>query len=300
VLHGVRQKLARVRATADTQSVLLAAAFELVIVAVKATATQQAIDSIAALKSASGASILSPQNGVGNEELLAGAFGADRIVAGALTTPVERVGENGIRAAPKGGLTLAPVGASAHNWVIAAFAGSGMRLRAAADWRSLKWSKLCMNLMANALCAALDWTPAQVYADRAAFALERRCLSEAQEVMRRLKIRAMSLIDCPVPWLLWLNATLPSAVLQPLLAAPVRGARGGKLPSLLLDLRAGRCELEIGALNGAVAAHAQSAGIAAPANALLNRVVGGIARGDLDWSLYRGKPEALEAAMQAA
>ncbi len=64
---------------------------ELAIVAVKSYDTDSAIETLRrALGPETKATILCPQNGVGNEEKLAAAFGADQIVACALTVPLER------------------------------------------------------------------------------------------------------------------------------------------------------------------------------------------------------------------
>ena len=64
---------------------------DLAIVAVKAYDTDGAIETLRrALRDPSATTIVSPQNGVGNEEKLAAAFGADAVVACALTVPVDR------------------------------------------------------------------------------------------------------------------------------------------------------------------------------------------------------------------
>jgi ketopantoate reductase len=64
-----------------------------------------------------------------------------------------------------------------------------------------------------------------------------------------------------------------------------------------MDLRAGRKQLEIDALNGAVAQRAAQAGVGAPANASVARILNGIATGTITWDTYRGKPEALAGAI---
>src|ERR1700737_1960378 len=90
--HGIRLRVREqllpvtVRATADPTDPILNDPFELVIVAVKAYSTPGAIDSLRAVRGAGEASIMSIQNGLGNEEQLASAFGEERIVAAALTT----------------------------------------------------------------------------------------------------------------------------------------------------------------------------------------------------------------------
>jgi hypothetical protein len=72
---------------------------------------------------------VSPQNGVGNEEKLAEAFGANNVVAAALTVPVDLDRDGHVRAAKEGGgLAFAPVGESAYNWLVATFASRGLRV----------------------------------------------------------------------------------------------------------------------------------------------------------------------------
>ncbi len=293
--EGSSRAVIRLGAAADVHHPLVEAPFDLVVVAVKAYATPELAAVLAGLDACAGASVLSVQNGLGNEEILAGAFGADRVVAGALTVAVERLDATTVTASARGGLSIAPLGGMPHNWLLAAFGQCGINVRAVSDWRALKWSKLCLNLLANGVCAALDWTPAQVYADRVAFGVERACLLEALAVMQRLGLPPVNLVDFPVVALVRAARTLPAAVLRMVLAGRVRRGRGDKLPSLLLDLRAGRCLTEVSALNGAVADEAAKAGLAAPANAKVAAVVAGIARGDLDWNQYRGRPEQLAA-----
>lgn len=286
-------------AAADVADVGLRAPIDLAIVAVKSVDTAEAASTIAAMPGCAGAVTLSIQNGLGNEELLAERFGADRVVAGALTTPVQLVEPTGVLAGARGGLTLSPVGTQPHNWVLAAFGPSGIEVRAARDWRAIKWSKLFLNLLANAVCAILDWTPAQVYGDSTAFAIERRCAREALATMRKLRLAPIDLIDYPVRGLTAALAWLPAPVLRTYLRSRVVAGRGGKLPSLLLNLRAGRRRLEVDVLNGGVAQRAAEIGAPAPANAVVARVLAGIARGDLDWDRYRGKPQVLAHEIEA-
>lgn len=271
------------------------APFELVITAVKAFATGGAIDAIRAIPACEHATVLVVQNGLGNEEACEAAFGADRVIAGALTTAVEKT-RDGVAASRSGGLSVAPLGSLPHNWLIAAFEITRVKIAAVTDWRALKWSKLCINLQANAVCAVLDWPPEQVYDDKTAFSIEHRCLLEAIATMNKLDIQPIGLIDFPVPLLLGAARTLPEGLLRIVLASRVANARGGKLPSLLLDARAHRPQLEVDALNGAVAARAAACAVPAPANAAVTRILDGIIAGTVNWDDYRGKPGALAAA----
>jgi len=285
-----------VSAASEPGDPLLRDAFELVIIAVKTYSTADAIASVRRIAGCAESTIMTIQNGLGSEEALAAAFGAERVASGALTTAVDRADGTGVIAAPKGGLSFAPVGAVAHNWIIALMQGTGLDVRAVNDWRALKWSKLSINILANGVCAALDWTPSQVYADRDAFAVERACLLETIDVMHALSIAPVALIGFPVPSMFAAARTLPAPLLKAVLTARVASARGAKLPSLLLDVRAGRTRTEVDELNGAVALRARDAGVPAQANACVARIVSGIAAGTVDWAPFRGSPTALMSA----
>ena len=282
-----------VRATADASDALLRDPFELVIVAVKAYSTGEAVRTISGIAACSQASILTVQNGLGNEEELAEAFGADRVIAGALTVAVDRVDATTVAATKKGGLCISPVGRSPHNWVIATMSSSGLPVRAVSNWRALKWSKLCINILGNGVCAALDWLPEQVYADPLAFSIERACLRETIAVMEKLELTPVNLIDFPAALLVRAARLLPASILRTVLKRRVARGRGGKLPSLLMDLRAGRPQTEVMALNGAVALNAVRTGMQAPANAKISSVVSAIASGQISWNDYRGQPKKL-------
>jgi 2-dehydropantoate 2-reductase len=272
---------------------------DLAIVAVKAYDTPGAIETLRrALAPDADVTFLTPQNGVGNEELLAAAFGADRVVSGALTIPVERDAGGAVVAANRGGLALAPVGSVAHNWLVAAFGRTDIPVTVLADYRAMKWSKLALNIIANASCAILDVMPERLVAQSDLFELELSALREVRAVMGALGLGAVDLPRYPVRALFALLG-LPSAVARPLLARRIAGARGQKAPSLLLDLRAGKGRTEVDALNGAVAAAGAARAIATPVCTTYARVLDRIASEPAAWEAYRGRPEALLAAVEA-
>ncbi|MBV8262643.1 MAG: ketopantoate reductase family protein, partial [Candidatus Eremiobacteraeota bacterium] len=99
-----------VRAVSDPADEALGDSFELAIVAVKAYATAGAVRTLQTIPQCVRATILTVQNGLGNEEILADAFGPDQVVAGALTVAVDRIGAASTSASDKGGLSLAPLG----------------------------------------------------------------------------------------------------------------------------------------------------------------------------------------------
>jgi 2-dehydropantoate 2-reductase len=241
---------------------------------------------------------VSPQNGVGNEEKLAAAFGADNVVAAALTTPVGRDRDGNVKLTNEGGLALAPVGSNAYNWLVATFAGTGLNVKVVEDWRALKWSKLALNVLANASCAILNVLPNRLIHFEKVFTLEIRMIREVRAVMQAMKINPVDLPRYPVR-ALFNVAILPSPVARGLLARTIAGARGTKPPSLLIDLRNGRPQTEVDVLNGAVAAAGHQHHVPTPVNAIYCRVLDDIAHTPPLWAKYRERPDRLEAEVLA-
>jgi 2-dehydropantoate 2-reductase len=241
---------------------------------------------------------VSPQNGVGNEEKLATAFGVNNVVAAALTVPVDRDRDGHANAAKEGGLAFAPVGESAFNWLTATFASSGMRVSVLSDWRALKWSKLALNVVANASCAILNVLPSRLVHFEKIFTLEIRMIREVAAVMATMRIKPIDLPRYPVRALL-ASASLPSPVARTVMGTSIARGRGTKPPSLLLDLRAGRPQTEVDWLNGAVAANGQLHGVPTPVNSVYTRVLDDIAHMPQLWAKYRERPEALVAEVEA-
>jgi 2-dehydropantoate 2-reductase len=266
---------------------------ELAIVAVKAFDTDGAVATLSrGLTTPSDTCIVSLQNGIGNEEKYAVAFGRDCVVAGALTVPVERDADGTIRAANRGGLGLAPLGAQPHNWLIALLERTKIPVRIFHDARALKWSKLALNIIANASCAILDMEPAELVRHPQLFALELACLRELQQLFVRAEITPVDLPRYPVRAMLF-AAGLPNWAAAAILAPRIAKARGGKPPSLLIDLRNGRNQSEVGALNGIIAQESQREGLDAPVNAAFARILEAITVDPTLWERYRGRPDAL-------
>ncbi len=272
---------------------------ELAIVAVKSYDTEGAIETLRrAFGSNPAATILCPQNGVGNEEKLAAVFGPDAIVSSALTVPVERTRNGSMIPSNAGGIALAPVGNLAHNWLVAAFGESKIPVKVSADYRALKWSKLSLNMVANASCAILNVLPERLVHLDHMFSLEMRAMRECRAVMNALGLGSVDLPGYSVRALQGV-ISLPTPVARMILASRIAGARGRKPPSLLLDLRLAKGQTEVDVLNGAVAAAGESAGIPTPVNAAFWRVLSDIAHMPQLWAKYRERPQALLAEVDA-
>jgi 2-dehydropantoate 2-reductase len=70
----------------------------------------------------------------------------------------------------------------------------------------------------------------------------------------------------------------------------VAGGRGGKMPSLHIDLQKGKTKSEVAVLNGAVVEAGWKTGVPTPVNAVLTETLMAIARGKLDWDEFRDRP----------
>jgi len=269
---------------------------ELAILCVKAYDTAGALPVLQALNAQT---ILTLQNGIGSEEILADCFGAGRVISGAITSSVELAAPGRIEVVKRGGIglaALAPEGQAAMSRALLALRGAGYDAREYDDYRALKWSKALLNMLGNATAAILDSTVAQVYSDARLVALERRGFLETLAVMDALGIAPVSLPRYPVRLLAAGMRHLPSILLTPLLRRKIAGGRGGKPPSLQLGLAQGNPRSEGEFLYAAVARAGAEAGIDTPVNRALWEVLGAISSGEIAWDAYRGQPERLLAA----
>ncbi|MFN3929322.1 MAG: ketopantoate reductase family protein [Thermoflexus sp.] len=279
------------RAVSDLEAV--DEAVDAIFLTVKAYDTEAAIAALQR-KGWSSALLFCWQNGVDGEIQLAAAFGASRVVAGTLTQPVSVLAPGVIRLErARGGLGLAPMAPDQNlrEWrAILQLVGFSARLYA--NPLEMKWSKLLLNLIANATCAILDWPTERVLRDPRTFAVERAAFREALMVMRALGLRVVSLPGYPVPLLAWAMAYGPAPLVRPLLAALGARGRGGKLPSLHQDLRRG-ARLEIEAYSGAVVRHGARVGVPTPVHAALAGILEDLAGGREDPAAWRDNVTAL-------
>ncbi|HEX5827961.1 MAG TPA: 2-dehydropantoate 2-reductase [Candidatus Limnocylindrales bacterium] len=276
---------------------------DLVIVAVKAFDLEEALETAGRWP---GAPVLTVQNGVGAEAV------ADAwipfptpLLAASLTTALEPVA-GGVRRRRTGGIGIAVVrdddegrGASLRDRLATAWTAAGLPATVCPDADAMKWSKLLANLVGNATSAILDMDPGAIYADRRTYPIERRQLQEALAVMRALGLRPVSLPGADVSMLLR-GIALPDVLGRPLVARGIAGARGGKSPSLRLDVRAGGGgPTEVRWLNGAVAAAAASTGVPTPVNEALAGLVEEVAADPDRAAFFKGEPGRLADAIAA-
>lgn len=234
------------------------------------------------------------QNGVGGDELAAEVLPRATLLSGVITLAVEVLSPGLIRlTTTSGGIGLAAVspGAPVGDLVSTLRRAGSKRVRAYDDYRAMKWSKLLLNILGNALPAILGAPPDKLYVQRRLFDLERAAFREALAVMRGLGLKPVSLPGYPVPLLAWGMARLPGGVLHPLFRRLVGGGRGDKMPSLYLDLSKGKSKSEVDFMNGAVVAQGRSIGLRVPVNQALHRTLKAIAMGEIPWAEFRGQPQ---------
>ena len=301
--QGTETKTAPEIAAAPSVAAALSQAppFDLAILTVKAYDTAAVLTELAPWRPQL-PPLLTLQNGVGNEERLAAVLGAHRVMAGAITAPVTVVAPGVIEVARRGRVALAALDPQAPAFpplsLAAMFAAAGLPAHAYDDYRALKWTKLLMNQLANATCAILGWMPAQVMADPRLADLEIDAWRETLAVMAAQRIRTVTLGGYPFPWFAPLIRTLPHSVIRRALGRLVAGGRGGKAPSLYLDLAAGKGRTEAPFLNGAVVA--ARAGVKTPVNQVLTETLQALSSGQTPWSAWRDQPERLWHQVQAA
>jgi 2-dehydropantoate 2-reductase len=273
--HTVRN----IRAVAGIEQAFTRAetAFDLAILTVKSYDTAAALDELRATLEQTGApapAMLSVQNGVGNEEAIAAAIPNVTVIAGSITTPVTVPAPGEIRVEkPRYGLGLglwrgAPA-AEIFPAVQELLGGAGFAVKAYASAEGMKWTKLLMNMLGNATCAILDEPPQVVFADSRMVNLEIAAWREALAVMRQAGIPAVNLDGYPFGLLAGLIRFAPDIAIRPVLRSQIRGARGGKMPSLHIDLAAGKRQNEVLWLNGAIVRRGASEGAPTPVNRLL-------------------------------
>jgi 2-dehydropantoate 2-reductase len=202
--------------------------------------------------------VLTLQNGLGNIEVLREYVPPGRLLAGTTTLGTELVGPGHIRALGSGETVLGalqPGPSEDAERIGLTLTGAHIPVRVTDDAFGAIWAKVAFNCVMNTLCAIAS-IPVSALGAYAGFdALASSILDEVSAVAAAEGVR----VDTAA------SLRLMKAQFDP-------AASGGHLASTLQDLMNGR-RTEIAHLNGAVARRAAKAGIAAPANALIARLI---------------------------
>lgn len=264
--------------------------FDAAIFALKSFDTAAALDEIRPF-AAQMPPLLCLQNGVDNETALAGVLGEDRVIAGTLLSAIGRRGPGSIALERLRGMGIAATHPLSDK-LCTALSAAGLKCRLFSSPAEMKWSKLLTNLIANASSAILDMTPAEIFAHPGLFRLEMLQLREALEVMRTLNVDVVDLPGTPVRLLAW-GVRMPPRLSRPLMAQAIGAGRGGKMPSLHIDLYSGRGQSEVNWLNGAIVRAGLAAGLPTPVNRLLNDTLISLADGRTPLSTFARQPRKL-------
>lgn len=263
--------------------------FDAAILAVKAYDTASLMRSLTPYRMAL-PPVMSLQNGVENEAMVAECLGSEKVISGTITTAIGRKNLGEITVEKLRGMGLADEHILAPT-LVAVLTSAGLRAQLFPNGAALKWSKMLTNLLGNASSAILDMSPAAIFAHPGLYRLEMSMLREALQVMQAQHIPVVDLPETPVRALVQVATRLPAFLSQPILRRALGGGRGAKMPSFHIDLHHGRGKSEVDYLNGAVVRFGQRLGVPTPVNALLTHTLLALTNGELPLDTYARKPE---------
>lgn len=270
---------------------LAANEYDVMVFALKSFDTEKALDDLLATGYQLPA-VLSLQNGVANEPLLASKLGIDRIITGTVTTAVGKSGVGQVTEEKLRGIGIAVTHRLGER-LVEALNSAGLNAVGYTDPLAMKWSKLLTNLTGNATSAILDETVGALFADPRTYRLEIATLRECLAVMSALGLRPVDLPGTPVRALAFAARRLPRIIAQPILTKALGSGRGDKMPSFHIDLHSGRGRTEVGYLNGAVSEQGQRLGVPTPVNAALTQTLEALSSQQLSIEQFRHNPDAL-------
>lgn len=233
-------------------------AFDLGIVSCKATQTAEALRPVAHLFD--NGAILSSQNGLGSEEIIAD-LSKTYVIRGTTFMSGSRISDTEVRYALDTATWMGPFEPTNTPFSLVQEAADlliagGLKAEALADARPAQWSKVIFNSSVNAVAALTELPHTAHYAHVGEFSelghLLRDLIDEGKRVAAALGIQLYE-----DPW--EMNKV---------------GALTNHPPSMLYDIR-NRLRTEVDFLGGAIAREAQRNGLAAPLHTALYRLIKG-------------------------
>lgn len=227
---------------------------DLVIVTLKTTANDQ-FERLITPVLKDDTTILTIQNGLGNEERLAELFGAERILGGMAFVCINRIEPGVVHHIAEGTITLGEYRSAAGERVgriAEMLRTSAVPCRVIDDLRYGRWEKLVWNIPFNGLSAALNMTTDLLVGS-----------AEGEALVR-------SLMDEVIAGARGVGVELPRSLIE----AKVQQTRGmgAYKTSMHLDLLSGRA-MEVEAIFGYPMRAAQGAGVAVPRLEALYRML---------------------------
>lgn len=273
--------------------------FDLIILGMKAYDLPGAVLELAAV-CPTPSRVMTTQNGIGVEDIVAGRFGMEWTLAGSVTIPISRTGPNYLVVEKEGrGVGLAPV---LPGQAVDEYAGllreAGIHAGARDDYRAMKWSKAFLNIMGNATSAILNRPPAELYRQPELFDLEMRMLREMRAVMKRLGIGIINLPGATAKPLARSLAYAPRFLLRAVFTQVIIHGRGDKMPSFHIDLMSGKGQSEVAFHNGAIATAGRGAGVPVPVNSALSDTLLSLCRDNNRRDWFDGRADRLLAVVR--
>jgi 2-dehydropantoate 2-reductase len=297
--EGGETRRAPVRAVESLVEAVDGPAYDLIVLGMKGYDLAGAVDQLAAVYPEP-AQVMSTQNGIGLEEMIAARFGPARTLAGSVTIPISRGAPNHLMVERAGrGLGVAPVmpGRPVAEWVTL-FREAGINAGARDDYRAMKWSKAFLNIMGNATSAILNRPPAELYRLRSIFDLEMHMLRETLAVMGRMGIKVINLPGATARPLARSLAYAPEFLRRLVFTQVIVHGRGDKMPSFHIDLSSGKGQSEVAFHNGAIAAAGRQAYVPAPVNAALYDTLQQLCQDRSRRAWFDGRPDRLLAVVR--
>ncbi|HYL61274.1 MAG TPA: 2-dehydropantoate 2-reductase [Candidatus Methylomirabilis sp.] len=234
----------------------LPAAFDLGIVSCKATQTAEALGPVAQFFEKG--AILSSQNGLGAEEIIAG-LSKTYVIRGTTFMSGSRLSDTEVRYTLDTPTWMGPFEPTNTPFSLVQQAADllvagGLKAEALSDARPAQWSKLIFNSSVNAVAALTELPHTAHYAEEKQFSDLGHLLHDLIEEGKRIaSARGVKLYEDP-----WQMNKV--------------GALTNHPPSMLYDIR-NKLRTEVDFLGGAIAREAQKAGIPAPLHTALYRLI---------------------------
>ncbi len=228
---------------------------DLVIIALKATANE-ALDRLIPPLLGPDTRLLTLQNGLGNDDLLAAKFGAERVMGGLCFVCINRSDDGVIHHLGEGHVSLGNFGRPVDQRlreVADAFKASGVPARVVDELAATQWRKLVWNIPFNGLAVAMGGVDCAV-------------ILSTPEGEARARALMAEVINAAAAF----GYTMPEDLIEQQLQ--VTRAMGPYRPSTLIDFLDGR-PIELEAIWGEPLRRARAAGLAMPE---LERLIGEI------------------------
>lgn len=239
--------------------------------------------------------LLTIQNGIGNEEKLIDRFGIEKIISGAITLPVARKDGFTVEITNnKGGISLANTDGTSCSDIVKLFSCCKLKTVQCRNYQEMKWSKLLLNIIGNAVSAITSMTMYEIFDNRQTTVIEKQAVNEAVSVMKKIGLKPVNIPGYPVKKMVFLFSLATPTMIEIVMSLTQKSmSRGDKMPSLYIDLENGSSNSEIDVLNGAVYQKGIELGLDVRANGFLFKTLSGIVSGDISRDEYLNSPDKL-------